>query len=263
MRTREPGGTLLGERVREILLDGGAGRARAWPPRPSSSRPPGPSWCERVVPALAAGRWVVSDRFLDSSLAYQGAARGLGMDARPARQPAGRRRAPSRPLAGHRRRRSALATSRRCATPDRIEAEGDGFLERVAEGYHELARRFPERVRLVDGVGTPDEVHARVLAAVGDLDVIAIPGQPLAERVLRAALGARGAAPAAPAVRARRHGQAAAAATRSAWALMDPAGAHPPRRQALDLTLVAATGHQILLAELEAGAGRRSRAGRP
>ena len=110
----------------------------------------------------------MSDRFIDSSLAYQGAARGLGMDAVLD---------VNRLAVGDRTLDLSvvidvpvdLATSRRCATPDRIEAEGEGFLELVAEGYRELALRFPERVRLVDGAGTPDEVHQRVLATAVEL----------------------------------------------------------------------------------------------
>jgi dTMP kinase len=127
----------------------------------------------RVIgPALDAGRWVVSDRFLDSSLAYQGAARGLGIDAvLEVNRLAVGDRTPD--LAVVIDVPVALATSRRCATPDRIEAEGDGFLERVADGYRELAARFAGRVRLVDGTGSPDEVHARVLEAVDDLGTAA------------------------------------------------------------------------------------------
>jgi dTMP kinase len=121
-----------------------------------------------IVPALAEGRWVVCDRFLDSSLAYQGAARGLGVETvLQVNRLAVDGRLPDRSLVID--VPVALATSRRCATPDRIEAEGDGFLARVAHGYHDLAGMFPERVRLVDGTGTPDEVHARVLGAIGDL----------------------------------------------------------------------------------------------
>ena len=108
----------------------------------------------------------MSDRFLDSSLAYQGAARGLGIDR----------------VLDINRRPSAdclpdlslvidtpvgAAAWRRSAAPDRIEAEGAGFQGRVAEGYRELARRFPERVRLVTGDGHGREVHARVMCRRG------------------------------------------------------------------------------------------------
>jgi dTMP kinase len=121
---------------------------------------------ERVIrPSLAAGRWVVSDRFLDSSLAYQGFARGLGIDEvwdinRTAVQGC----LPDLTLVID--TPPAAAAWRRVAGSDRIEAEGDGFQVRVVQGYHELAERFPDRVRLVAGEGTIGAVHGRVMAAV-------------------------------------------------------------------------------------------------
>ena len=168
VRTREPGGTLMGERVREILLSGAPGEIGLSAEALLFAAARAELVRQVVEPALAAGRWVVSDRFIDSSLAYQGAARGLGMDAVLA---------VNRLAVGDRTLDLSvvidvpvdLATSRRCATPDRIEAEGEGFLELVAEGYRELALRFPERVRLVDGEGTPHEVHQRVLATAVEL----------------------------------------------------------------------------------------------
>jgi dTMP kinase len=165
-RTREPGGTLLGERVRKVVLSGEPGQLSlvAEAHLFAAARA---ELVERVVrPSLAAGRWVVSDRFLDSSLAYQGAARGLGIDcvleinstavdgclpdlALIIDTPVG------------------AAAWRRSAASDRIEAEGAGFQGRVAAGYREIAERFADRVRLVAGDGSVDEVHARVMAAVG------------------------------------------------------------------------------------------------
>jgi dTMP kinase len=163
VRTREPGGTPVGERIREVVLADpsltmtllaevhlfAASRAEH---------------VRRVIrPALAEGAWVVSDRFVDSSLAFQGAGRGLGVDAVwEANRAAVDGCLPDLaivvdvPL--------EVAAARRAPAPDRIEAEGPQFHARVADGYRELARRFPERVRLVDGSGAPGEVHARVLA---------------------------------------------------------------------------------------------------
>lgn len=168
VRTREPGGTPVGERVREILLSGAPGELDLGAEALLFAAARAELVRRVVAPALEEGRWVVSDRFLDSSLAYQGAARGLGVDTVLAvNRLAVGDRAPDRALVID--VPVALATSRRCAAPDRIEAEGDGFLERVAAGYRDLAARFPERVRLVDGTGAPEEVHARVLDAIGDL----------------------------------------------------------------------------------------------
>ncbi len=168
LRTREPGGTPVGELIRDVVLAA-----------PSLSMTLlaevhlfAASRAEHVRtvlrPALAGGAWVVSDRFVDSSLAFQGAGRGLGIDAvwelnRSAVDGCLPDLAVVIDVPG------PLAAARRKPAPDRIEAEGEGFHARVAEGYRELAGRFPERVRLVDGRGTPDEVHARVRDAVAVL----------------------------------------------------------------------------------------------
>lgn len=166
--TREPGGTEVGERVRDILLAGEPG-ALSLVAEAHLFAAARAELVRRVVrPALDAGGWVVTDRFLDSSLAYQGVARGLGIDAVMAvNADAVDGCLPDLSLVID--VPIALATARRCAAPDRIEAEGDGFLERVAEGYRQLAARFPERVRIVPGAGDVDEVHARVMDAVGPL----------------------------------------------------------------------------------------------
>jgi dTMP kinase len=168
LRTREPGGTPVGELIREVVLAA-----------PSLSMTLltevhlfAASRAEHVAcvlrPALAAGTWVVSDRFVDSSLAFQGAGRGMGVDAVwEVNRSAVDGCLPD--LAVVIDVPVALAASRRAPAPDRIEAEGEGFHARVAEGYRALAARFPERVRLVDGRGTPGEVHARVAGLVGAL----------------------------------------------------------------------------------------------
>ena len=156
-----------------------------------------------IRPALDAGRWVVSDRFLDSSLAYQGVARGLGIDAvLEVNRAAVEGCLPDLSLVID--MPTAVATPRAAAPrPDRIEAEGEGFHARVAEGYRELAARFPERVRLVSGEGEPRRGARARDARGGGAAVIEIPGQPLAERILRAALADEQPAPAAPAASAR------------------------------------------------------------
>jgi dTMP kinase len=162
---REPGGTKAGERIRQVLKDPGleldplaelllfcAARAELV--------------SQVVGPAREAGRDVICDRFSDSSVAYQGVARELGAERveeicdlatggvwpdltillriDPAR------------AAGRIGRRKA----------DRFEGEGIELQRRVAEGYDEVARRHPERVRVVDADGDRDAVHAQVLAEV-------------------------------------------------------------------------------------------------
>jgi dTMP kinase len=163
--TREPGGTPLGEGLRGLLLDGGVPRigpvAEAYLFAAARA-----ALVEEVVrPALERGEWVVTDRFVDSSLAYQGAAGGLGLDevwALNAQAVAGC--LPDLALVVD--VPVDVAAERRCAGPDRIEAQGLGFQERVAEGYRALAARFPERVAMVPGLGAVDEVHAAVMRAL-------------------------------------------------------------------------------------------------
>lgn len=166
--TREPGGTPLGERVRELLLAGEPGHMSPLAEVHLFAAARAQLVHEVVRPALDAGRWVISDRFLDSSLAYQGYARGLGVDlVLEANRAAVDGCLPDLSLVID--VEPADTAGRRRARPDRIEAEGDDFLARVAEGYRQVAARFPERVVLVSGAGDIDEVHARVVATVEEL----------------------------------------------------------------------------------------------
>lgn len=165
---REPGGTAAGEAIRDILLHG-SGALAPWSEALlyAAARA---ELVERVLlPALRAGRVLVLDRYVDSSLAYQGVARGLGLDAVLAvNEPA---------LQGVLPRLTivldvdpAVGLARAGGAPDRIEAEGLQFQQRVAAGFALVARRFPERVLLVDGLRDIDlvavDVEAAALAAV-------------------------------------------------------------------------------------------------
>jgi dTMP kinase len=145
--TREPGGTGLGERIRELLLEGPEMTAWAEASLFAAARA---ELAERVIrPALARGAIVVSDRYVDSSLAYQGIARGLGIDRVLDLNAAVADLRPDRTfvlLVDE-----ATAAARLGRRPDRIEREGAGFREAVEEGYREVAARFPERVVVLDG----------------------------------------------------------------------------------------------------------------
>jgi dTMP kinase len=160
---REPGGTGLGERIRALVLEHEeftvADRAEALLFAAARAQ-----IVEEVVrPALDAGRWVVSDRFIDSSIVYQGVARGLGVD--PIREVslfATDGLLPHRTLVLRGARFGIEA-------PDRIEAEGGDFQDRVAAGFDAVLGLDPARLRAVDAVGTPDEVAERVWAALEDL----------------------------------------------------------------------------------------------
>jgi dTMP kinase len=160
---REPGGTELGERVRELLKDPrGEIAPQAEALLFAAARA---ELCRRVIrPALEAGRIVVSDRFLDSSLAYQGAARGLGVD-----EVLDVNRFATDGLVPDLTILLAIeldAASRRAGETDRFEHEGATLQRRVADAYERLAEAEPGRYRRVDADRPPEQVHADVVGIV-------------------------------------------------------------------------------------------------
>ena len=170
---REPGGTEMAERVRSLLKDPALemsdvaelllfSAARA-------------DLTARVIePARAAGRSVVCDRFIDSTAAYQGVARGIGIDVvEDVMKLVTGSCVPDVTVllrvdadAAHQRGQQRLAAGEVNGT-DRFESEGVEFQRTVAAAYDEIAERHPERIVVVDGEGDPAEVHQRVLSAVG------------------------------------------------------------------------------------------------
>ncbi|HZN13306.1 MAG TPA: dTMP kinase [Acidimicrobiales bacterium] len=155
--TREPGGTRVGERVRELLLDpdliGLDARAEALLMAAARAE----HVAAVIAPALARGEDVVSDRYTPSSLAYQGYGRGLDVDkVRDLSSWATGGLDPDLVIL------LATSTPRLAAVADRLEAEGAEFHDRVARGYRELAADNAHW-RIIDGDGTIDEVAARVL----------------------------------------------------------------------------------------------------
>jgi dTMP kinase len=162
---REPGGTAAGERVREVLLDP-AMHILPWPEALLYAAARAQLVGEVIRPALERGAVVIADRYIDSSLAYQGAARGLGMDAVLAVNAAATGGLlPDRTLLLE--LPEAEAAGRRGGGPDRIEAEHATFHSAVADGFRAAAGRFPDRVRAVDASGSPETVAARVRWAAG------------------------------------------------------------------------------------------------
>ena len=161
--TREPGGTPLGEEIRELLLHGEDVSPWAEAALFAAARA---ELVARVVrPALERGAAVVCDRYLDSSLAYQGIARGLGLE--------GVLELNAAALQGVLPDRTFLllvdpdeALARRGAAGDRIERGGDEFLRRVDAAYRQLAERFPQRIVALDGSLAAEEVAQRVREAL-------------------------------------------------------------------------------------------------
>ena len=157
---REPGGTELGERMRDVLLFGGmaidreaemylfmAARAQVVH--------------EVIEPALSSGRIVISDRFHDSTIAYQGGGRGLSVYWPPSFPKPDITFLVSVPVeVGH--MRMLLAGKH----PDRVERESLEFHQRVADEYARIAKAEPQRYTVVDGTESQAQVHAAVMARV-------------------------------------------------------------------------------------------------
>ena len=156
--TREPGGTPLGERVRELVLDGEAMTPWAEAALFAAARA---ELADRVIrPALANGSDVLCDRYLDSSLVYQGLARGLGIEQVLELNVAVRDLVPDRTFVLV--VDTATAAERLGSERDRIEREGAPFREALAEGYRDVARRYPDRIRLLDGSPPEDELASEI-----------------------------------------------------------------------------------------------------
>ncbi|HWU75942.1 MAG TPA: dTMP kinase [Rhodanobacter sp.] len=170
VRTREPGGTGIGEAVRAIVLDPARGELAAetelllmFASRAQLVR-------EVIEPALSGGRWVLCDRFADASYAYQGGGRG---------QPAARiAELEGWACAGLQPDLTLLldlpvATGRARAAGrgdvDRIEAEADGFFERVRTTYRERAAAEPRRFRIIDAGQSPEHVLQAAMQALADV----------------------------------------------------------------------------------------------
>jgi dTMP kinase len=163
---REPGGTELGEAVRALLLGGGAVSPTSEMLLYMAARAEG---YERVVlPALAAGETVLLDRSQYSTVAYQGA--GLGVPRETILALADqvvRGRWPDRVLLFD--MDPAAARARLVRDHDRIERRDASYFTRVAQAFRELAASEPARFTVLDARGTPEEVAARVDAALADV----------------------------------------------------------------------------------------------
>jgi len=167
---REPGGVHLAERIRELVKD----PALTVSPQAEAllyAAARAQLVSERLGPLLEEGAVVLLDRFVDSSLAYQGGARGLGVEeVRAINRFATGALEPDRTLllrispdAGRTRQRE------RAVEPDRLEREDDTFFASVAAAYEAIASAEPGRVRVIDAHLTPAQVLSQALAAIEDL----------------------------------------------------------------------------------------------
>jgi dTMP kinase len=168
--TREPGGSEGAERIRELLLGGSEDRwgARAEMLLFAAARA---DHVEKTIrPALESGRWVLCDRFADSSLAYQGGAGGLGIETvRTLNVAAVGDAFPDRTLVLTLNGGAERALARDSGASDRIGGRADDYHRKVEAAFRIIAAEEPERVKLLDASGSAEEVTERLLQAIADL----------------------------------------------------------------------------------------------
>lgn len=172
VETREPGGSPGAELIRELLLNGPQDRWGAEAEALLFAAARSDHVDKMIRPALQAGRWVLSDRFLDSSLAYQGGAGGLGIAAVRSINGFGIGESlPDRTLVlllGDDQGR-ARARNRDQHDGDRIGGRSADYHRGVEAAFRQIAADEPDRVRLIDASGSTSQVTARLLAAIADL----------------------------------------------------------------------------------------------
>ncbi|HTK08344.1 MAG TPA: dTMP kinase [Ktedonobacteraceae bacterium] len=174
VRTREPGGTAAGVEIRRLLLE-----------RPELALHPlaeaflfqadrAQHFATVIEPALAAGTLVVTDRCLDSSIAYQGAGRGLGVElieqlsllATQGRVPDLTILLDLDPEHVQLRTNQSQDESGLRSTPDRFDQEEKAFHVRLRQAFLDLARKYPARIKVIDASQTPEAMHAEIVQAI-------------------------------------------------------------------------------------------------
>ncbi|CAA9546808.1 MAG: Thymidylate kinase [uncultured Sphingosinicella sp.] len=172
VETREPGGSPGAESIRGLLLQGEQERWTAEAEALLFAAARADHVARSIRPALDAGKWVLSDRFLDSSIAYQGGAGGLGAATiRQLHQVGSHGFLPDRTLLLQLPAEAAAdrAAKRDGDAGDRIGSRGADYHAGVAAAFRAIADEEPQRFRIVDASGTAEQVTERLFAAVGDL----------------------------------------------------------------------------------------------
>jgi len=170
IETREPGGSEGAEKIRELLLGGAEDRWGAQAEALLFAAARADHVQKTIAPALESGRWVLSDRFVDSSLAYQGGAGALGIEAVREINAFGIGDCfPDRTLILSDEDGAERARARDTDGSDRIGGRGADYHHRVELAFRLIAAEESERVRLIDASGDPEQVTARLLDAIQDL----------------------------------------------------------------------------------------------
>lgn len=176
--TREPGGTEIGEKIRDILLDAKNTEMLSLTEIMLYAASRAQLVREVIKPAIKSGKCVICDRFIDSSIAYQGFGRNMRKAVEDINQYSldgiipdltilldiGTQAAEERM-----RSRNTIAETSHPLELDRLESEGNTFKIAVANGYRQLAKENPDRIKVIDSLGTPDEVSREISAELDRL----------------------------------------------------------------------------------------------
>ena len=169
--TREPGGTEGAEAIRGLLLTGGQDRWNDATEALLFAAARADNVAKLIRPALARGNWVVCDRFIDSTRAYQGGAGGLSdADILALHRVGSGGLLPDRTLLLNLSvQEGARRAEARSATSDRMGAKDRDYYLRVADRFLAMAAEDPARFRVIDAAGSPSDVSTRIMSALGDL----------------------------------------------------------------------------------------------
>ncbi|HCT65561.1 MAG TPA: dTMP kinase [Lachnospiraceae bacterium] len=162
--TREPGGTSISEKIREIILDVDNSEMSDITEALLYAASRAQHISQKIKPAVAAGKIVICDRFVDSSVAYQGYARGLKMSLiEDVNRYAVDDMTPDVTLFFDIKPEIGIARKKNVQSLDRIEKETLDFHYKVYNGYKELLRKYPQRIKRIDAQKDVEEVHAQVV----------------------------------------------------------------------------------------------------
>jgi len=183
LATAEPGGTPLGMKIRELLLNRRSWNIGAEAELLLFAAARAQHVTETIMPALSGGKWVLCDRYTDATVAYQGFGRGLNAELiRVINGFSSRGLEPELTLlfdlpveTGLRRARKRAAGSAPESAEDRFEQEEVNFHHRVRDGYLQLAKEAPKRFRIVDASGSPEEIEREIRRLLGSLPGISLP----------------------------------------------------------------------------------------
>lgn len=165
--TREPGGTRISEDVRGIILNRDYTEMDYMTELLLYASARAQLVSEVILPALEAGKCVISDRFVDSSAVYQGIARGLGVETvYEINKYATRNRFPDKTFLLDLPAEAGIARKKDQKELDRMEREALDFHERVAAGYREMAERDPERIVRIDATKSVEDIHETIVSAI-------------------------------------------------------------------------------------------------